>query len=193
MLVAGARILVAFGALATLACRTVPLPEPYVIPLPAGMTPQQAEVAVLAGILNAPPPPEYDPTRTYSEQEFNSIIWQGFVGSAHGRSWFPESREGSTIYAAVNTRGLYLRAAIEREPGSLRIRIVESRNLDQSETRIHKRAIQWLGNLEAHIRREVGRMSVLVARVCGLGPGLGVPLLRFYTPPLNGWSCPHLG
>jgi hypothetical protein len=125
------------------------------------MTAQQREVAVIAGILNSHPPESYDPSRELPEQEFNALIWRHFVGTAPGRSWFPESRSGGTIFASVDTRGLYLRAAIEQSPTSLRISLVESRNLSQSETRIHKRAVVWLRNLEAHIRREVARMSAI--------------------------------
>jgi hypothetical protein len=148
------------------ACKTAPLPEPYRIPLPAGLTAQQAEVAILAGILNTHPPADYDPTRDLPEQEFNALIWQDFVGEAGARSWFPDSRDGSTIYASVSTRGLFLRAAIEKKSGALEISVVESRNLRQRRGRIHKRAIKWLRNLEAHVRREVGRMSVF-ARPAG--------------------------
>jgi len=145
------------------ACRTVPFPEPYLIDIPAGMTQRQLEVAIVAGILNSHPPADYDPMAEVSEEEFHALLWQRFVGTAHSRSWFPESREGETIYASVNTRGLYLRAAIERGPDQLRVSIVESRNLSQGDGRIHKRAVVWLRSLEAHIRREVGRMALIVA------------------------------
>jgi len=156
--------LILFISVATLACRTVPLPEPYVIDVPSKMTGHQAEVAVIAGILNTPPPADYDPTEELSPEEFDAMIWRGFAGRAHRRSWFPESREGNVILAAVNTRGLYLRASIEIKDREIVISIVESKNLSQSETRIHKRAIKWLRNLEAHIRREIGRMSLLTER-----------------------------
>ena len=145
-------------------CRTVPFPEPYLIDIPTGMTQQQLRVAIVAGILNSHPPADYDPMAELSEEEFNALLWQRFVGTARSRGWFPESREGDTIYASVNTRGLYLRAAIERGPEQLRVSIVESRNLSEGGGRIHKRAVAWLRNLEAHIRREVGRMSLIVGR-----------------------------
>jgi len=144
------------------ACRTVPFPEPHLIDIPEGMTQQQLEVAIVARILNSHLPPDYAPMVELPEEEFNALLWHRFVGTAHSRSWFPESREGGTIYASVNTRGLYLRAAIERGPKHLRVFIVESRNLSEGGGRIHKRAVAWLRNLEAHIRREVGRMSLIV-------------------------------
>ena len=143
-------------------CRTVPFPEPYLIDVPAGMTQRQLEVAIVAGILNSHPPVDYDPMADVSDEEFHALLWQRFVGTARSRSWFPESREGDTIYASVDTRGLYLRAAIERGPGHIRVSISESRNLSEGDGRIHKRAVVWLRNLEAHIRREVGRMALIV-------------------------------
>ena len=149
--------------LAIAGCSTVPIPEPYVIPLPAGMTSQQAEVAVICGILNTTPPGDYDPTVTLPDEQFRKLVWVGFVGSAKSRSWFPESRDGSTIYAAVNTRGHYLRAAIEQQPTQIRLSIAESRELDQANGRIHEAAVKWMRNLDAHIRREVGRMAMMVS------------------------------
>ena len=147
---------------AALGCRTAPEPSPYLIALPAGITEQQTDVAVLAGILNKPPPSDYDPTREMSARDFNSFVWQKFVGTANNRSWFPEKRDGNTIYASVTKGELYLRAAIERQPGALRITIVESRGLSQADGEIHKRAINWMNNLDAHIRREVARMATLL-------------------------------
>lgn len=153
--------LVAASLLAQVGCRTAPLPEPARIPVPAGMTEQQLEVAVLAGILNTPPPPTYDPSSTLSDDDFDRLIWREFVGRARSRSWFPESRREDVLFAAVDTRGLYLRASIARRGDALVIQLEDSRNLRQTATRIHKRAHRWLNNLVAHIRREVGRMSVL--------------------------------
>lgn len=153
---------IAVVVIAVLGCRTGPEPGAYLIPLPPGITNQQTEVAILAGILNTSPPADYNPTKELSAEEFNSFIWQKFIGTARARSWFPESRSGNTIYAAVNKGDLYLRAAIERQPGTLRITIAESRGLDHADGQIHKRAITWLNNLDAHIRREVARMSVLL-------------------------------
>lgn len=150
------------AVLLAVACRTAPLPQPYVIELPAGMTAQQAEVAIVAGILDTHPPADYNPHSELSDEEFNRLIWRSFVGTASGRSWLPESRDGNTIIASVDTRGLYLRVAIERSSDAIAISILDSRNLSQSENRIHRRAIKWLRNLEAHIRREVGRMAVIV-------------------------------
>ncbi len=155
------RSTILLGLLWTVGCRTLPLPAPYTLPVPMGLTAQQIEVAVLAGILNMRPPREYDPTKELPREEFDRLIWLRFVGTARSRGWFPESREGETIYAAVYRREHYLRAAIEPQGRNLRIRIVESRNLKQNGRRIHKRAVKWLRNLEAHIRRELGRMSVL--------------------------------
>ena len=154
-------IVLALSLLVFAACRTTPLPEPILIEFSPGLSRQQVEVAIFAGILNKPPPPSYDPRVDLSSDEFDSMLWTDFVSTARGRSWFPESRDGDTIYTTVNTRGLYLRAGIEIQASRLVIRIVESRNLEQSESRIHKRALKWLRNLELHITRELGRISVL--------------------------------
>ena len=63
----------------------------------------------------------------------------------------------------MNTRGHYLRAAIEQQPTEIRLSIAESRNLDQAGGQIHKAAIKWMRNVDAHIRREVGRMAMMLS------------------------------
>jgi len=78
---------------------------------------------------------------------------------ADGRSWFPGARQGDVRYASVDTRGHYLQVAIHMSTRELRIEIVESRDLMQSDGMIHKKAVAWVSNLESHIRRELGRLA----------------------------------
>ncbi|HKC51499.1 MAG TPA: hypothetical protein VKF60_11950 [Myxococcota bacterium] len=146
-------------ALAGVACRTVPIPPPTVINVPPGLTGQEVEVAVIAGILNTHPPRSYDPTHELSQADFDAMLVRDFLATAHGHSWFPEARQGDIRYATVDTRGHYLRVAIHMNTQQLRIEIVESRNLMQSDGVIHKTVISWIANLEGNIRRELGRMA----------------------------------
>lgn len=146
-------------ALAAAGCRTVPIPPPVTIDVPPGLTSQEVEVAVIAGILNTHPPVSYDPTRELPQREFDAMLARDFLATAHGRSWFPDARQGDVRYATVDTRGHYLRVAIHMNTRQLRIEIVESRNLLQSNGVIHKKAVAWVENLEAHIRRELGRLA----------------------------------
>ena len=142
------------------ACRTAPLENPEPIAVPRGLTAQQVEVAILAGILNKPPPDDYRPGGDMDRETFDEFVWHHFLVDARTRSWFPESRQRGLVVAAVNTRGHYLKVEIRHDTELVTIQVVESRNLQQSGGRIHKRALAWLRNLEVHIRRELGRMAV---------------------------------
>jgi hypothetical protein len=141
------------------ACKSVPIPVFETIAVPAGLSSQQVELAILAGIVNKPPPKDIDPARTYTDAEFQKIIWDDYLRDARGRSWFPESRAPGVIYAAVDTRGHYLRVALRFDQTSISTEIVESRNLLQEEGQIHKRALSWIENLHDHIKRELTRLA----------------------------------
>jgi hypothetical protein len=141
------------------ACRTAPIPDFAPLTVPSGLSIQQIELAIFSGILNRPPPPEFDPSEALSDEEFQALLWKHYLSEARGRSWFPESHEPGVIRASVTTRGHYLRVALSYDRVSIRTRIEESRELLQSDTRIHGRAIKWINRLHEHIRRELKRMA----------------------------------
>jgi len=141
-------------------CRSAPIPAFEPIAVPPGLSVQQVELAILSGILNKPPPSDLEPRAILPEDEFHALVWKHYLSEARSRSWFPESREPGVIRAAVNTRGHYLRVALEFDQTSVRMRIEESRELLQTRTHIHRRAIKWINGLQAHIQRELGRMAL---------------------------------
>jgi hypothetical protein len=142
------------------ACRTAPIPDFAAIPVPARLSLQQVELAIVAGILNKPPPPGYDPTQPMSDEVFQRFLWEHFLRDARGRSWFPDSVAPRVVNTSVNTRGYSLRVALEFNQTTIETQIISSENLSQSETRIHRRALQWIARLHDHIRRELGRLSL---------------------------------
>jgi hypothetical protein len=141
------------------ACKTVPIPAFEPIAVPAGLSLQQVELAIFGGITNRAPSRDIDPARTYTDPEFQKIIWDDYMRDAPGRSWFPVSRAPGVVYAAVDTRGHYLRVALYFDRTSIRTEIVESRNLLQEDGKIHKRALSWIENLHANIKRELTRIA----------------------------------
>ena len=153
-------LLILVLALSASACRTAAIPAFEPIRVPPGLTSQQVELAIIAGILNKPPPPNYDPTQPLSDEDFQHLLWEHFLRDARGRSWFPDSIDPGVVYASVNTRGYSLRVALEFNQSTIETRIISSENLSQSESRIHKRALQWITRLHDHIRRELGRLSL---------------------------------
>jgi hypothetical protein len=146
------------------ACRTAPIPPFTPIPVPDGLSLQQVELAIMAGILNKPPPPGYDPTLSMSEEEFQRFLWEHFLRDARSRSWFPESVGPGVVKASVNTRGYSLRVALDFDQKTISTRILSSENLSQSDTRIHRRALKWIARLHDHIQRELGRLALAARR-----------------------------
>ena len=152
-------------ALCLSSCRTVPIPGPTLIDVPPGLTLQAVEVAVLAGINNVKVPGWYDPTKEVPQVEYDALIEHNFLSMAGGHSWMPGTRTGDVRYATVDTRGHHLKVAIHLALDRLRIEFVESGNLLEENGQIHRKVPEWIGNLAAHIRRELTRLS---ARARGL-------------------------
>lgn len=152
-------LLIAFLPLSLVSCRTAPIPDFAPIPVPPGLSMQQVELAILSAILNKPPPSDIDPRVTLPDDGFQALVWQHYLSDARSRSWFPESREPGIVRAAVNRRGHYLRVALSFDQSYVRSEIEESRELLQTKTHIHRRAITWMNWLHERIRRELGRMA----------------------------------
>lgn len=135
------------------------MPAPIVIDVPPGLSTQNVEIAVIAAITNRRPPPDYLPSQTLSDEEYERLVWQAFLHEAHSRSWAVESRQPGEIIAVVDVRSHYLQLGIPYDQTTVRLEIRETRNLKQSQGRIHRKVPLWIRRLEDRIRRELGRMS----------------------------------
>ena len=142
-----------------ISCQTAPIPSPSVIEVPPGVSLSQVQVAILTAITERPEPPPYDDTVVLG-QAGDAIIWSLFKQSvAQQNAWFPESYSAGVIYAGLQIRSHYLRVAIRYDTEAVRTEIVESRNLDQSKTRIHENALVWVDRLNVKIRRALGQVA----------------------------------
>jgi len=143
-----------------LGCRTVPMPASLeTLAVPQGLTIQDVEVAILAGIRNKSAAVGYDPIRPPSD--FDRFVWASYMIDPPGRSWFPESLQPGTVIAAVDTRGHYLQVALKYDASSIRTEILQTRNLLQEKGEIHKKVLAWIANLHEHITRELNRLAAL--------------------------------
>jgi hypothetical protein len=142
-------------------CRTTTIPTFDPIPIPPGLTANQVEVAILAALANTPVPKELSDGAAIADQAmtafFGPLRYQSVQSSRH--EWYPESRQPGQIIAGMNTRSHYLRVRLDFDASNIRPSISGSRNLSQSETRIHTNAIEWVYRLEDRIRRSLGIMS----------------------------------
>lgn len=78
-------------------------------------------------------------------------------------SWYPESAEKGVIYAGFEKGPYYLRVAIEYSDSAIQTRLIESRNLSRTCTRVHKTSVLRIDQLEVKIRRALGQLAAVRA------------------------------
>lgn len=148
-------------------CRTTTIPFFDAIPVPPGLTLSQVEVAILSALANTPVPKELSEGADIADRAmgafFGPLRYQS-AGASRSQEWYPESRQPGQIVAGMNARSHYLQVRLDFDATAIRPSISSSRNLSQSETRIHTNAIEWTHRLEDRIRRSVGFMSAYGAR-----------------------------
>lgn len=148
-------------------CRTTTIPTFEAIPVPPGLTLSQVEVAILSALANTPVPKELSEGADIADRAmgafFGPLRYQS-AGSSRNQEWYPESRQPGQIVAGMNARSHYLQVRLDFDATAIRPSISNSRNLSQSETRIHTNAIEWTHRLEDRIRRSVGFMSAYGAK-----------------------------
>jgi|CXWL01.1.fsa_nt_gi hypothetical protein len=148
-------------------CHTTTIPTFDNIPVPPGLTLNQVEVAILAALAKQPVPKELSEGADIADRAmaayFGPLRYQS-ARSSRSQEWYPESRQSGQIVAGLNVRSHYLQVRLDFDAAEIRPSISNSRNLSQSETRIHSNAIEWVHRLEDQIRRSVGFMSAYGAK-----------------------------
>ncbi len=148
--------------LAAVGCSTTPIPTFEPIPVPQGLSTEQVEVSILAALANTPVPKELSEGVDIADRAltafFGPLRYQS-VRSSRNQEWYPESRKPGQIVAGLNVRSHYLQVRLDFDKSTVQPSISSSRNLKQSETRIHERAVEWAHSLEDRIRRSLGFMS----------------------------------
>lgn len=155
-------LLLGLALISSEGCRTATIPTFDPIPVPPGLTVRQVEVAILAALANTPVPKDLSEGADIADRAmaafFGPLRYQS-GGSARTAEWYPESRQPGRILAGFNVRSHYLQVCLDFDSSTIRPSISGSRNLKQSETRIHKNAIDWVHRLEDRLRRSVGFMA----------------------------------
>jgi len=159
----GIGCLIAFLLFSITGCRTTTIPTFEPIPVPPGLTAPQVEVAILHALVNTPIPKELSEGADIADRAmtalFGPLRYQSARSARNRPEWFPESRAPGEILAGMNYKRHYLQVKIGFDTTAVRVGISNSRNLTQSETRIHKNAIQWIEQLDVRLRRSLGFMS----------------------------------
>lgn len=154
----GAFCLLLVSALLQLSCRTAPITQRPPIAVPPGLTANDVKFAILEDLANRPEAPTLTPGEHIADDAMKVMLWPFYKGTPPAeQQWFPESVEPGVIYAGYQKQDYYLRVAIDYDDTSVRLRIVGSKNLNESDGQIHKSAFKWISTLENEIARALGR------------------------------------
>lgn len=73
--------------------------------------------------------------------------------------WFFEYQDDPVIYAGYSVRSHYLQVAILLDKDSITTVVCDSRNLNQSEKKIHRKVPGWKGTLDDDLRIAMGQAA----------------------------------
>jgi hypothetical protein len=138
-------------------CNTRPNKEQVVTP-PAGLNDNAVELAVIMAVVDATRPPDLTIGQQITDSVLSSVL-RGYSSVRSRNAWFYEGREQGAIFAGHQRKGTYMKVRISYSASEIKLQILESRDLDQSDTRIHKTALVWLSDLEDRIRRSLGNVA----------------------------------
>lgn len=153
------RIFVAVALLALTACATVRNVSPPPIPVPSGLTEPDVELAILLAVADPPEPPDLTPGQQITDSVLTAIVGGYDSLSIPRQPWYFEAREPGAIFAGYQRGRYYMRVEVEFDTEAVSLSIADSRNLDQTETRIHAGAFTRLQTLENRIRRALGKVA----------------------------------
>jgi hypothetical protein len=104
------------------------------------------------------------PEMELTDQALKAMFpWTYRTQSRRG-SWFVEDLRTNSVVAGFDNGKHYLRVEYFIGSGVIAPRIDGSRNLKQDPDSIHEAALQWMGQLESHIRANLGIVSSEVAK-----------------------------
>jgi hypothetical protein len=141
-------------------CKTVFIEQRAPIAVPAGLNANDVQVAVLYDLANQNIPADLTPGERIANNAMKALFPFGYQSVSDRKpGWYPEAAEQGVIYAGFEKGPYYLRVAIEYSDSAIQTRFIESRNLSQTNTRIHKSAVVWIDQLEMRIRRALGQLA----------------------------------
>src|SRR5215467_8108312 len=154
------RLLAASVFICFAACSTVQNVSPPPISVPSKLTENDTELAILMAITDRAVPPKLAPGEKVTDSVLSAVIDPATNNTRRQRGpWHFEDRQPGIVYAGFEERRYYMRVAVRYNPRNVTMEIVDSRNLKQSEDRIHKRAFVWLGQFEQRVRRALGTLA----------------------------------
>jgi hypothetical protein len=128
-------------------CKTIPVTARPPISVPQGLTEAKVESTIMQSVFGVQP----KASARADSYGAPSSAQPEFV-RVRRSEWAFEGREPGVITASVSPRSHYLRVDIVYDAHTVEVVIVDADNMKYSGSRIHGKAIQWIGNLEKIIR-----------------------------------------
>jgi len=157
-------LLLIIVVLLTASCRQVNIKSSKPISIPDSLTTQDAKLAIFNAVI---PQSTLIKTKPYEE------ITDSFLSSEvkdHYPAWYREVRPGwrwfiedigpKSITLGFDTTKHYFRVEYIINQSEIVHRIVDSRNLNQTDTTIHRNVFTWMGNMDSWIRQSLGNIKV---------------------------------
>lgn len=113
------------------------------------------ELAVLLGIAAPRHPPALEPGAELSDAAVAAVVGDATRAGGSGDPWYYDGREPGIVYAGYANGDVAMRVAIRFDEDIVLLRILSSRNLEQTESTIRVDAFTRLATLDERIRRTI--------------------------------------
>ena len=126
-------------------CKTVPIVARPPITIPPGLTQAQVESSIMMSVFGIRLAARTDSKDSSSSRQPRYVQ----IRPSH---WHFENQRPGVITASIAPRSHYLRVDIVYNARTVEVVITDARNMKYNGSRIHRKANQWIANLENEIR-----------------------------------------
>jgi hypothetical protein len=120
-----------------------------------GLDVNDVELAILLAVGRPPRPPVLTPGQEITDDLLASIVGGPAGTRRKGQPWYFEGREPGLAFAGYERGRVGMRVAIKFDTQLVMLRILDSRNLGQTEDHINAGALRLLAEFQGRIERNV--------------------------------------
>lgn len=136
-------------------CTSVNIDSAKPISVPTGLTIQEVKLAIVRAVSPQSSPPELNQYQEITDRALRAHFGFRYQSANQKGRWFIERIEGNSVFVGFDNRKHYFGVEYVIENHQVSQKIDGSRNLGQSDTRIHKAVFRWLGEMESNIRQQM--------------------------------------
>ena len=119
------------------------------------LAPSDVELAILLAIADPPRVPALAPGQPITDDVLPAVLGGAPSARRADHAWSFVRREPGLIFAAYERGKVHMLVAVRFDEQLVMLRIVESRNLGQTEDRIRPEAFSYLEEIETRLRRNI--------------------------------------